>query len=377
MAQPIPGVEPARGGAGRSIALTLAAVVVVALVAVVVVMVFVGAKGSLVVTVAGPGNKPIDSLQVIVDGRKVCEASPCLVSDLKKGTHYVKVLAAGYQATADQAVAISRGESVLNLTLTRASEGTGIRVTADGTGLKLFLNGKEVGPLPQELKDMTPGTHKIRVEGERYEPHEETVTVKADQMLSIEPKLKVQKGLVTIKPGTEADDVSVFLVSGRERRPIPKLPIKVELSADKPYTIVATRKGFAEFSERITFEDGQAEKTYVINMSPATESAPVAAGPGPAPRSGGGAAPAPAPGPAPAPRTDTQAAAAMGTLNLNSIPVSNVILDGRPLGPTPKVGISVKAGPHTIVFVHAEHGRKVRTVNVPAGKTVTEAVRFP
>jgi serine/threonine-protein kinase len=52
-------------------------------------------------------------------------------------------------------------------------------------------------------------------------------------------------------------------------------------------------------------------------------------------------------------------------------------LDGRPLGTTPKVGLKVSAGAHSVVFVHAEHGRKATSVNVPAGGTATAAVRFP
>ncbi len=54
-----------------------------------------------------------------------------------------------------------------------------------------------------------------------------------------------------------------------------------------------------------------------------------------------------------------------------------MILDGRPLGQTPKVGVSVSPGSHTVVFVHPEHGRKVRAVTVQAGQTATAAVRFP
>jgi hypothetical protein len=57
--------------------------------------------------------------------------------------------------------------------------------------------------------------------------------------------------------------------------------------------------------------------------------------------------------------------------------VSNVILDGKPLGTTPKTGLSVPAGNHTVVFVHPEHGRKARSVKVEAGKSATAAVRFP
>ncbi|HVJ18305.1 MAG TPA: PEGA domain-containing protein, partial [Polyangiaceae bacterium] len=65
-----------------------------------------------------------------------------------------------------------------------------------------------------------------------------------------------------------------------------------------------------------------------------------------------------------------------GTLNINSIPMSNVILDGRPLGSTPKRGVSVSPGSHTVIFVHPEHGRKATTVNVEAGKTASASVKF-
>ncbi|MEZ4224961.1 MAG: PEGA domain-containing protein [Polyangiaceae bacterium] len=69
-------------------------------------------------------------------------------------------------------------------------------------------------------------------------------------------------------------------------------------------------------------------------------------------------------------------AAAMGTLNINSIPRANVVLDGRPMGMTPVMGVSVSPGNHTVVFVHPEQGRKVAGASVEAGKTATVGVRF-
>jgi hypothetical protein len=65
-----------------------------------------------------------------------------------------------------------------------------------------------------------------------------------------------------------------------------------------------------------------------------------------------------------------------GTLNINSIPVANVVLDGRPIGSTPIRGLSVSPGPHTIVFIHPEQGRKVTSVKVEPGQAATAAVRF-
>ena len=86
------------------------------------VMVLIPKKGSLVLTVAGPGNKPVDTVEVYVDNVKKCDASPCRVSDLAAGTHLVKVTAAGYAPTADQGVKISSGdEAVQNIALSRAS----------------------------------------------------------------------------------------------------------------------------------------------------------------------------------------------------------------------------------------------------------------
>lgn len=340
-------------------------------------------KGSMVLTVAGPGNKPVDTVEVYVDGVKKCDSSPCRVLDLATGTHLVKVTAAGYQPTADQAVKITSGdEAVQNIVLTRASEGTGIRVAAEGRGIKLSVDGKEIGPLPQELKDLTPGDHLVHLDGgERYESFEKHINVEADQMQTVEPKLRVKKGLATIKLGDNADGARVLLVSGSERRPLPQLPITVDISVEKPYSIVATKKGFSDFEQRIAFEDGQAERTFVVNLtSPTANEAPA---PAPVPA---------APAAAPAPRTTTPSptpaalaaaiapkapASGNGTINMNAIPVSNVLLDGRPMGQTPKTGVSVPAGSHTVVFVNSEHGRKAKTITVEAGKSANVVVHFP
>ena len=363
-----PAVAPS-GGMGRTIALAIIGLLVVGLIAAVVLLVL-PSKGSLVVTVAGPGNKAVDAVEVFVDGAKRCGTSPCRVTSLKAGTHMVKVVAAGYEQTADQAVAVEKNtEAVLNVTLSRASEGTGIKVTAAGSGLRLSVDGKDVGPLPQELKDMTPGDHTIKISGsDRYKTFEKHITVTPDEMQVIEPKLHVIKGLARIVPGDGAKGAKVLLVSGHERRPIPKLPIKIDIQTDKSWSIVATRKGYEDYKQEITFEDGKAERTFKIDMVE------------------NGSAPSHASHAVASHHATTTthheahasaAPAGKGTLNINSIPVSSVILDGRPLGTTPKVGIKVSPGAHTVVFVHPEYGRKVRSVSVSAGGTATAAVRFP
>ncbi len=91
--------------------------------------------------------------------------------------------------------------------------------------------------------------------------------------------------------------------------------------------------------------------------------APVAQAPVAAPKP---VAPAPAPKPA----------IKFGYLSFNSIPVSNVVVDGRPLGTTPKMSVRLRAGKHSVVFVHSEHGRRAQSVFVAPGSRRTVAVRF-
>jgi hypothetical protein len=363
-----------QASSGRGLLYILAAIVVVG--AATAYFLVVGKPGSLVVTVAGPGNKSVNGVEIFVDGeKKNCPVIPCRVPDLKPGTHLVKVAAAGYTPTADKAFTVTSGnEAVENVELSRPSEGTGIKVTAEGRGLKLLIDGKEVGPLPQEIRDMSPGDHTVRIEGgERYEPFEKTITVEADKLVTLEPKLKVKKGLATIKLGTNAEGADVTLVSGDERRPIPRFPLAIELETSGAYTLVATKRGFADYEKKIDFEDGEAEKTFVIDLNAAGSSPddlPAARGP-----SGGGRATAPPAGGGGG-KAPPAAAAGNAVLTFASTPSSNVILDGRPLGPTPKTA-TVPAGRHTILFVHPEHGRKAKSVEVKPGQKATLKVSFP
>ena len=66
-----------------------------------------------------------------------------------------------------------------------------------------------------------------------------------------------------------------------------------------------------------------------------------------------------------------------GLLNISSVPPSQIILNGRPLGSTPKTGISVPGDSlQTIVFVHPKMGRRRAQKFVPAGKERTVSIRF-
>jgi serine/threonine-protein kinase len=325
-------------------------------------------KGGLTVTVAGgPGNKELAAVEVIVDNKVRCRTSPCELPSLKSGTHYVEVRAAGYQATAKSAVAIVGGQTAVhNVQLIRA--GTGIKVFGEGSGLTLLVDGKEFGPLPQELREMEPGEHVVQVAGgPRYEVFTQRIIVDPDRMTPIGPiRLKVTKGLATIRAGHNAEEAEVTLKVGDSRRVLPALPVRLEVETDRPHILIAKRRGFATFEEPITFEDGQAERTIEIAL---TERPQDARRPRPAEAAPGMEGSAPV---EPAPPSEP---VGMATLQLTSTPPSNVLLDGKPLGTTPLRDVSVEPGSHRVIFIYGAE-RKPKTIEASAGSNQTVSVSF-
>jgi serine/threonine-protein kinase len=154
--------------------------------------------------------------------------------------------------------------------------------------------------------------------------------------------------------------------------------MSIDLDPAKQWSLVATKPGYTDFTQALSFDDGQAEKSFIVTLDPKTASP-----------SGGSMTFSPPPqtytpppyvprAPAPAAQSHPAAPAVAaggggggeGTLNMNSIPASSVVLDGKPLGSTPQIGVSVSAGTHTVLFVNADQGfKKQVSVTVAAGET--------
>jgi serine/threonine-protein kinase len=351
--------------------------VVAALAGGVVVVLLVALKpgdGKILVNASDAHGGPVNRLGVFVDGEKTrCATAPCYLT-YEPGVHEVKVMAEGYEVPAAQAVAVKSGESVaMRFTLGQAN-GSGLKVNGAQAGVKLYIDEREVGPLPQVVHDLVPGDHTIRVAGsERYLPIERHVSVERDKVEDLGTiTLKVLKGNVTVRPGTAG--AHVFISSGADRRELPVLPISLDIDTAKSWSLEATLPGYDSYRQLISFEDGVAEKSYTVTLSqrPTDAPAPAPVYNPPTVVQPTPTAPVPAP-PAPRPAPVIVAAAAPvgeAYLNINSIPPSTCILDGKTLGLTPRVHVSVTPGSHTVKFMDSDDGlTKTIFVNVGAGET--------
>jgi serine/threonine protein kinase len=336
--------------------------------------------GRVLVNVNDPRGQPIDKVEIFLDGKKWCDTTPCTIDPVPSGAHEVKVLADGYEVPQARPISVEpRKEAQLSFALAPSAlrSGTGIKVSGYQTGVKLYIDDREIGPIPAEVRDLSPGNHRVRIMGsERYASYEKNVTVAKDEMLDLGTvPLKVLKGKITVTLSTTG--AKVYIVSGSDRRELPILPISVDIDTSKTWQLEATKLGYADYRKPIGFDDGQAEKTFDVTLDPRLGGPPFTAAPPPAPE------PRPVSRPAPAPvarapvaekadKAEEGAAAGGGEslLDINSIPVSNVILDGKPIGTTPRLHVNVSPGSHTVQFVNAEQGlKKTITVKVGAGET--------
>jgi serine/threonine-protein kinase len=87
-------------------------------------------------------------------------------------------------------------------------------------------------------------------------------------------------------------------------------------------------------------------------------------------------APAPAPvSPKPAPAPTASSDDAKGTLRVNSRPWSRVYIDGRMVGNTPQMQLSLAAGWHTVTLVNPDFGlQKVVTIRIKPGELITKII---
>lgn len=314
--------------------------------------------GVLVVSITDPDGAAVPELEVLVDDQLRCRSSPCRIDGLEAGSHSVRATAPDHVPSEAQHLELRPGtDTIANLVLRAVPKTAALRVDAEGEDVVILVDGKHLGPPPVSLSDMQPGEHIVRVEGPAFLPLDHTVNLLPDEQASVGPlRPKVRRGRLALRLGAAADDAVITLDGERVDSPT----VTLELDGSKSHVLVAEKEGFERFERTVDFPDGQATLSVEIELT-ASETEPAStldesADQGPAAKR------------ASKPRR--------ATLNMNSIPTSTVLLNGKRLGLTPRMGVSTKPGVHSVTFVHPERGRKVRRVSVGPGQTKTVSVRF-
>jgi hypothetical protein len=197
-----------------------------------------------------------------------------------------------------------------------AHDNTGLFVRLLNPDVRVKLDGKDHGPPPVLLMDLTPGSHVLTIEGAGYVTYEQPVTLIADHVSTLEPALAK-----TDASRVEASD--------------PTTPAFTDV---RMLAKVSTASGSHAVVRGVRPEHVELEETPPNPYTAALE-------------------------------------AQGGLLAASSSPPAMVVIDGRPVGKSPRA-VELPAGAHTVVFIHPELGRQSVTVNVTPGKTTSAAADF-
>ncbi len=365
---------------------------------------------------------PSDPVVLLDDSPVHATSSPFVISNVEPNVvHLLEVRKRGYRTWSMQ-VEVQNGKNLQlsQIKLVRLGEeksaekpakaaaGTGFAIESEPKDANIFVDGKKLSSrTPAKVTDLAAGRHTIRLELDGHEPWSSQVEVAKDQVLSI-PKVTLRASSFGVRVRSTPPGASVVLTRGMERRHVGNTPTQfdVEVEGD-PWTVEMTLPGYQPWRRELTVSaeretqdlDATLQTAATAEPAPAPArrkrrrrarrasapavqpaAAPVAAAPAaPAfPPAQAPAAPAfgaqPAPA-APAAPQGVAAAGQTGKLRINSRPWSQVYVDGRLVGNTPQMNISLPAGPHRVTLVNPDFRvRQTVNVNIAPGQTVTRIV---
>ncbi len=319
---------------------------------------------------------PADAI-VLLDDRPVdASSSPFVVRGVEpEVVHLLQVTREGFRPWSTQ-VRLEPGE-VLELPRVQLqpldgsgvgrAAGTGFRLETVPAGATVLVDGR---PLPQrspvEVTDLPPGDHTIRVEaGEAFVPWQTQVTLRKGEILAL-PKAVLAPRKVTVRFESDPPGATVSIERGDERRRIGTTPRSAEVDLEgESWTVVVRKPGYEVWEAPLRVPSGSNE----VEVRATLERSVAAAAPPPVRRVRPAPVRRPAPRPTPRPTPAPTAAAGPAYLTINSRPWSQVYLDGRLIGNTPRPNVEVRPGTHRITLVNPDFNiRKTVTVRVAAGE---------
>ncbi|MBN1999214.1 PEGA domain-containing protein [candidate division KSB1 bacterium] len=136
--------------------------------------------------------------------------TPLQREKIEPGSYDVSVRLPGYVTWSHTAV-FEQGRTVtFNANLVQPST---LQITSDPAGAEVYVDGERYGVTPATLKDMMPGTRKIRLTGEMYEDWLGAVELESGGRQTVHADLVLKKGTVIVQ--ADGPNAMVFL-DGRE-----------------------------------------------------------------------------------------------------------------------------------------------------------------
>jgi hypothetical protein len=292
-------------------------------------------------------------VEVTVDGRSLgTSSSPFVIGELSPGRrHDIVVGSAGYRPWS-RSVELASGEvmTIPDVQLERIE--TGFSLDSAPSGASVFVDDQKLAQrTPAKVSDLAPGDHRIRLEHEGHAPWESVLHASTGTLLPLP--------LVTLQP----------------------------LAAERPvaevHSTVASTSRWHRSSGSSTGSNAEGDDPPPAAREPRSSNKPKDDDDSPEP-SGANLPTAPSRSETPTPTepatvtqpheatAESAEPASKGTLRVNTRPWSQVFIDGKAYGSTPRMNIALPAGAHVLMLVNDEFSvKKTVDVTIEPGKVET------
>ncbi|MBK6578511.1 MAG: serine/threonine protein kinase [Sandaracinaceae bacterium] len=337
---------------------------------------------------------PPDS-EVYMDSVRVAgSSSPFIITNVTPGVpHIIEVRAEGFRSWSAPITVQSGQELSMDAVALRPEGAAGTTRVAAGTGgftlnttppgATVYVDGTRVpGTTPVTAADLSAGAHQVRVEMEGHGTWQDEIVIAAGQTVAV-PSVTLSPADVLVRFASTPPGASVLLVGPSRERRLGVTPTEVDVDMQHgPYTVRMTLDGYAEWSEPLQVTGTAREFDVNATLQRAGRVGP-----------GTTTAGTPPTGTMTADATDmagTTTVAAMdepvetpmtaggtgpGTLRINTRPWSQVYVDGRLIGNTPQMNISLPAGSHRVTLVNPDFNiRQSVSVTIEAGQVTTRVL---
>jgi hypothetical protein len=193
--------------------------------------------------------------------------TPCVVERIPEGDAVVDLSAEGF-ITVSQTVKLAAGETqTLNVTL--SPKPARLVVTSRPSGARVYVNNERRGDTPLTLPELAPGTYRVRVEQDGYDPLARTLDLVRSSDTIEEFGLTSNTGLIQLT--TTPADVEVFVAgktlgktkTGPDETTNLSNPLLIGGLSVGTHALKLVRKGWAEKTIEITVKRGETLTRHV------------------------------------------------------------------------------------------------------------------
>lgn len=197
----------------------------------------------------------VPDAEVLIDGNVHPDKTPAVISNVIEGIHVIEVRKEP-SVPWKQTIQVKANEQTKVRAELRAGLGGAvgtISVLSNVDRAKVYLDGREVGEVPVDIKDVKPGEHVLEVKAAGYQSREERIVMNAGRTeirkMDLTPEGSPDQGIVkVVSPVPDAD---VFI----DGAAIGKVPQEKRLSSGEHFVVVKL-PGYKEFNQKVRVEAG-------------------------------------------------------------------------------------------------------------------------